>query len=54
MSFQDEMKRMFLRVAAWEVEPKEWETWWAGEVEPKEWETWWNVSTERNRKDSLQ
>jgi hypothetical protein len=41
MSFQDEMKRMFLRVAA-------------GEVEPKEWETWWNVSTERNRKDSLQ
>ena len=30
MSFQDEMKRMFLRVAAGEVEPKEWETWWNG------------------------
>ncbi len=30
MSFQDEMKQMFLRVAAGEVEPKEWETWWNG------------------------
>ncbi len=28
MSFQDEMKRMFLRVAAGEVEPEEWEKWW--------------------------
>ena len=25
MSFQDEMKQMFLRVAAGEVEPEEWE-----------------------------
>lgn len=32
MSFRDEMKQIFLRVAA-------------GEVEPKEWEAWWNVST---------
>ncbi len=30
MSFQDEMKRMFLRVAAGEVEPAEWEIWWNG------------------------
>ena len=28
MGFQDEMKQMFLRVAAGEVEPKEWEKWW--------------------------
>lgn len=28
MSFQDEMKQMFLRITAGEVEPKEWETWW--------------------------
>ena len=28
LSFQDEMKQMFLRVAAGETEPKEWETWW--------------------------
>ena len=28
MSFQDEMRRMFLRVAAGEVEPEEWEKWW--------------------------
>lgn len=28
MSFQDEMKQIFLRVAAGEVEPEEWETWW--------------------------
>ena len=28
MSFQDEMKQIFLRVAAGEVEPKEWEVWW--------------------------
>lgn len=28
MNFQDEMKQMFLRVAAGEAEPKEWETWW--------------------------
>ena len=28
MSFQDEMKRIFLRVAAGEMEPEEWETWW--------------------------
>lgn len=27
-SFQDEMKQMFLRVAAGEVEPAEWEKWW--------------------------
>ena len=28
MSFQDEMKQIFLRVAAGEVEPEEWEAWW--------------------------
>lgn len=28
MSFQDEMKQVFLRVMAGEIEPKEWETWW--------------------------
>ena len=28
MSFQDEMKRIFLRVAAGEMESEEWETWW--------------------------
>lgn len=28
MGFQDEMKQMFLRVAAGEIEPKEWEKWW--------------------------
>ena len=28
MGFQDEMKQMFLRVAAGDVEPEEWETWW--------------------------
>ena len=28
LSFQDEMKQMFLRIAAGETEPKEWETWW--------------------------
>lgn len=28
MGFQDEMKQMFLRVAAGEIEPEEWETWW--------------------------
>lgn len=28
MRFQDEMKQIFLRVAAGEVEPKEWEAWW--------------------------
>ena len=28
MNFQDEMKQIFLRVAAGEVEPKEWEAWW--------------------------
>ncbi len=28
MSFQDEMKQMFLRVTAGDVEPGEWEKWW--------------------------
>ena len=28
MGFQDEMKQMFLRVAAGETEPEEWEKWW--------------------------
>ena len=28
MGFQDEMKQIFLRVAAGEIEPVEWETWW--------------------------
>ena len=28
MSFQDEMKQIFLRVTAGEVEPREWKTWW--------------------------
>ena len=28
ISFQDEMKQMFLRVAAGEVEPEEWGKWW--------------------------
>ena len=28
MGFQDEMKQMFLRIAAGDVEPEEWETWW--------------------------
>ena len=28
MGFPDEMKQMFLRVAAGEVEPKEWKAWW--------------------------
>ena len=28
MGFQDGMRQMLLRVAAGEVEPKEWETWW--------------------------
>ena len=28
MGFQDEMKQMFLHVAAGDVEPEEWETWW--------------------------
>lgn len=28
MGFQDEMKQMFLRVAAGEIEPVEWEKWW--------------------------
>ena len=28
MNFQDEMKQIFLRVAAGDVEPEEWETWW--------------------------
>ena len=28
MGFQDEMKQIFLRVTAGEVEPKEWEIWW--------------------------
>ena len=28
MGFQDEMKQMFLRVAAGEVEPEEWAKWW--------------------------
>ena len=28
MAFQDEMKQIFLRIAAGETEPKEWETWW--------------------------
>ena len=28
MSFQDEMKQMFLRVATGEVEPEEWGKWW--------------------------
>ena len=28
MGFQDEMKQMFLRIAAGEIEPVEWETWW--------------------------
>ena len=28
MGFQDEMKQMFLQVAAGKVEPEEWETWW--------------------------
>lgn len=28
MSFQDDMKQMFLRVAAGEIEPGEWEKWW--------------------------
>ncbi len=28
MGLQDEMKQMFLRVAAGEIEPKEWEKWW--------------------------
>ena len=30
MGFQDEMKQMFLHVAAGNVEPEEWETWWNG------------------------
>jgi len=30
MSFQDEMKQMFLRVTAGDVEPEEWEKWWNG------------------------
>lgn len=29
MSFQDEMKKIFLQVAAGEVEPAEWEQWWS-------------------------
>ena len=29
MNFQDEMKQMFLRVAAGEVEPGEWKSWWS-------------------------
>ena len=28
MGFQDEMKQIFLRVAAGEIEPVEWEKWW--------------------------
>ena len=28
MNFQDEMKQIFLRVAAGEMEPEEWEAWW--------------------------
>ena len=28
MSFQDEMKQMFLQVAAGKVEPQEWKKWW--------------------------
>ena len=28
MGFQDEMKQMFLHVAAGEIEPEEWEKWW--------------------------
>ena len=28
LGFQDEMKQIFLRVTAGEVEPKEWEIWW--------------------------
>ena len=28
MGFQDEMKQMFLRIAAGDVEPEEWEQWW--------------------------
>ena len=28
MGFQDEMKQMFLRIAAGDVEPEECETWW--------------------------
>ncbi len=28
MSFQDEMKQIFLRVAAGKMEPEEWEVWW--------------------------
>ncbi len=28
MSFQDEMKQIFLRVTAGEVEQREWKTWW--------------------------
>lgn len=28
MNFQDEMRQMFLRVVAGDVEPEEWEKWW--------------------------
>lgn len=28
MGFQDVMKQMFLRIAAGDVEPEEWEQWW--------------------------
>ena len=30
MGFQDEMKQVFLRVAAGEIEPEEWGKWWNG------------------------
>lgn len=53
MGFQDEMKQMFLRVAAGEVEPKEWEKWWnsnkATEKDPNDPRTgrpMWNLDAE--------
>ena len=36
MSFQDEMKQMFLQVAAGKVEPQEWEKWWDSNKEKLE------------------
>ena len=36
MSFQDEMKQMFLQVAAGKVEPQEWKKWWDSNKEKLE------------------
>ena len=53
MGFQDEMKQMFLYVAAGNVEPKEWEKWWnsnkATEKDPNDPRTgrpMWNLGAE--------